>query len=112
VSYSGGGGLGWSPVGAMWRPPLVVRPSPPQWLNTNRFRRSLNGYTTDATNSLLGGMLVKWFEVATDLLVGSFITGTDAYYDLPIYADGTYYAWIWKSGTPNVFGGSDVVSAV
>jgi hypothetical protein len=116
MSYFGGGSLGWSPVVAQWQPSVQggMRPAPTDvpWPNGGRLRRHLNGLTTDATNTPLGSVLVKWFDVATDLLVASLTSDALGLYDVPIYYDGTFYAWFWKAGSPTVFGGSDRVAPV
>lgn len=88
------------------RPALGTRDS----VGISRFRKHLNGLTTDLLNLPLGGVTVKIFDAATDILVGSLVSDAAGNYDLPTYANGSYYAWIRKAGSPNVFGGSDILT--
>lgn len=73
----------------------------------NRFRRHLNGLTTDATNTALGGCLVLVYDTATRVLVAALTSDANGSYDLPLYSEGlTYFIYTNKAGSPEVFGGS------
>jgi hypothetical protein len=112
-----GAGVGWQTRGPVWSPAVQggIRPAPAvtqPFPNIGRFRRHLNGLTTDATNAPLGSVSVKWFDTVTDVLVGSGTSDALGAFDFPIYVDGVYQGMIWKAGTPTVFGASDRVAPV
>lgn len=113
-----GAGIGWSTRGPQWAPavPGGMRPAPTvtqPWPNLGRFRRSLNGITTDAINAALGGVSLHVFSTGTDLEVADIVSDASGAWDVAIYTEGTtYYVWAWKAGTPNVFGASDVLTPV
>lgn len=93
--------------------PLTLRRSAPMLAPSDvraglaRFRRHLNGFTTDATNAPLGSALVLIYDTVTRLLVAALTSDVTGMYDYPIYAEGTtYFIYSNKAGTPEVFGGS------
>jgi hypothetical protein len=113
-SFSGVAG----PLGGVTRPSPPVRMAPmlnatQPFPNLGRFRRSLNGITTDAINAPLGGVSLHVFSTGTDLEVADIVSDASGVWDVAIYTEGaTYYVWAWKAGTPNVFGASDILTPV
>jgi len=70
-----------------------------------KFRRHLNGLTTDASNNALSGATVLAFYSATDTLLGTQVSDAQGNYDFPIYAEGlTFWLYANKAGSPEVFG--------
>lgn len=74
----------------------------------SRFRRHVNGLTTDVFNAPLPGATVLVFAAGTDTLVQSVVSDAQGNYDVAVYSEGTTYkVYAKKAGSPNVFGASD-----
>lgn len=67
----------------------------------------VTGITRDAGGSPLGGVTVKLFLTATNVLVGSTVSDGSGTYAITVPSAGPYYLYAVKHGTPDVSGGTD-----